>query len=828
MEHVYIEPRTPQRNGKVERSHRSDENELYPRLTCKDDVDLEEKLAVWARFNKNDRPHGAHKGKTPYEVLREKRSARPTAGAIRNITTTTPCTVGSRRCGDWDQAKLRDFKHLGMESCVLASRLLPEAQKDPAHQIGARALMWQVSPMQNLDFRAPGRVKSASELVRRAWPQATPRQREAAFAAGEVRVAGEIQRTPMMRVPPGSRIQVTAREGQQKPAPTEVQILQRGRDFCIVDKPRGWPSHQATPEGLDARQLVAATIGLTIETLWPVHRLDADVGGAWLIALSKEAASRLSTVLAQSDVEKEYRAIVPRLPWRSGRFLAGIDGKQAETIFQVITSEHEEGDTCEVSLKLVTGRTHQLRRHLAGARCAIIGDPLYGGIVTEGDLRLYSRSITIASEGIEAVAPEPPGFQVSEAIYAETDRTSEVLVSHATAIALARGHPWILSDTETSDVGGMRPGSLAIARSVRGKRVCECRIEGPGRIAARLWTQGGKTKPCNASIAERVASALGRRAELIQSRLDKRATTSFRLVHGEADGLPGLMVDRVGDELRVLSMWRGSRAFERETIDSLIDALGDNLGVVMVRHFAERPKGQFLSTFVYDGTPSDKPFVVKERGLSFEVDTGLGEPLRSRPGFGLYIDQRENRESVANQVRSTGGGRWLNLFCHTGAFSVAALAAGADEVTSVDLSKPYLMTLERNLELNSIDSSRHTAVKMDVRRYVEKWQKNDRFDGIILDPPTASAAGKKFWSARKGQALLVEECLKHLSPRGVILVCRNDHGAKESLRHLVNRASQKAGVKLQGMIEAGPGADFPSVRAFREGEAFEGVLATRK
>ncbi|MFP8876869.1 MAG: class I SAM-dependent methyltransferase, partial [Myxococcota bacterium] len=315
---------------------------------------------------------------------------------------------------------------------------------------------------------------------------------------------------------------------------------------------------------------------------------------------------------------------------------------------------------------------------------------------------------------------------------------------------------------------------------------------------------------------------------LIQGCSDKRGTTSFRLVHGEADGLPGLMIDRVGDELRVLSLWQGSAAFERETIDAIIDALGRNLGVVMVRHFSERPKGQFLSTFAYGGNPSDKPFVVKERGLLFEVDTGLGEPLRSRPGFGLYIDQRDNRESVANQILSTGGGRWLNLFCHTGAFSVAALAAGADEVTSVDLSNPYLMTLERNLELNTIDPSRHTAVKMDVQRYVEKLQKNDRFDGIIIDPPTASAAGKQFWSVRKNQARLVEECLKHLSPGGVVLVCRNDHGAKESLRNLVNRASQNAGVKLQGMIEAGPGADFPSIRAFREGEAFEGVFATRK
>ena len=287
------------------------------------------------------------------------------------------------------------------------------------------------------------------------------------------------------------------------------------------------------------------------------------------------------------------------------------------------------------------------------------------------------------------------------------------------------------------------------------------------------------------------------------------------------------MVDRVGGELRVLSMWRGTEAFEREAIDALIETLGGDLPVVMVRHFADRPKGQFLSVEAYRGEPCPRPFSVEERGLLFEVDTGLADPFRSRPGFGLYIDQRANRDRITKRIRTATGGRWLNLFCHTGAFSIAALAAGADEVTSVDLSRPYLKTLERNLELNNIDSSRHQSIKLDVQRFVEKWSSRDRYDGIILDPPTAAAAGKQFWSVRKGQAQLVEQCLSHLTPKGTLLVCRNDHGAREDLRGLVNRAAAKAGVRLKRINEAGPGSDFPEVEGFREGNAFDGVIATR-
>jgi 23S rRNA (cytosine1962-C5)-methyltransferase len=572
-----------------------------------------------------------------------------------------------------------------------------------------------------------------------------------------------------------------------------------------------------------------------------VHRLDADVGGAWLIALSKRAAGRLSESFARADVQKEYRAITPKLPWREGHFRAGIDGKPAETIFQVVARDATGSDpgnpnteTCEVSLTLVTGRTHQLRRHLAGARYAILGDSLYGGVMVEGGLRLYSRSIAIENEGVHAVAPEPSGFQVSEAIYAVSTKPAEITVSHATAVALGRGHPWVLTDTETSDVGGLRPGSLVRVRSARGKQLAECRIEGPGRIAARVWAKAGvqRTNSSNSSstsseISSRVRRALERRAKLLQGISSEHGTTAFRLVHGEADALPGLMIDRVGEELRVLSMWRGSEAFERDAIDAVIDALGGDPAVVMIRNFADCPKGQFLSTVAYRGDPNPEPFTVKERGLLFEVDTGLANPLRSRPGFGLYIDQRSNRDRITKLIRRVGGGRWLNLFCHTGAFSIAALKAGADEVTSVDLSRPYLKTLERNLELNAIDPGRHTPIKLDVQRFVEKWSARDRFDGIILDPPTAAAAGKQFWSVRKGQAQLVEQCLSHLTPNGTLLVCRNDHGAKETLRDLVNRAAAKGGIKLRGVDEAGPGTDFPELAGFREGDAFDGIIATR-
>ena len=179
------------------------------------------------------------------------------------------------------------------------------------------------------------------------------------------------------------------------------------------------------------------------------------------------------------------------------------------------------------------------------------------------------------------------------------------------------------------------------------------------------------------------------------------------------------------------------------------------------------------------------------------------------------------------KIHERGGGRWLNLFSHIGAFSVAALDAGADFVTSVDLSRPYLDALLRNLERNDLAKGRSECVKMDALRYLERLPKKERFDGIVLDPPTAAAAGRRFWSARKSQAKLVGLCLQRLHPGGTLLCCRNDHGAKDALREVVNRVAGEAGVRLRDLKEAPPGPDFPRLEGFREGDAFEGVLATR-
>jgi 23S rRNA (cytosine1962-C5)-methyltransferase len=482
----------------------------------------------------------------------------------------------------------------------------------------------------------------------------------------------------------------------------------------------------------------------------------------------------------------------------------------------------------ELALTAGGGGAAQVRFHLGRAGFPVIGDARHGGVAAPGGLRLRSARLRLPGAGVDVEASEPADFWPDEPVFPAEHPRPTLVVSRATARALTRGHPWILTDAETSDVGRHRPGTLVDVQSVGGEPAGVARVEGRGRIAARLWAAGSRRGDV-ASVEERVAAALARRRGL----LEDGEIDALRLIHGEADGLPGLAVDRLGPLLRILVTGRACEPIIDRALYALLPPLAAALGpdppVVRVVHLASPPSGRLRGVEVVrgalDGVGGEGGRVrVRERGLAFWIDPGVGDPYRPRPGTGLFLDQRENRARVA---RAAAGGRWLNLFCHTGAFSAVALAAGAREVVSVDLSAPYLRWLEANLAENGLAGARHRGVRMDVRRYLERLGRDETFDGIVFDPPTAARAGRRFWSVRREGGAMLDGCLRRLRPGGILLACRNDRGSRDSLRSLVRAVADAAGIALAGVAEAPPGPDFPRLAAFPEGDAFEGVVATR-
>jgi 23S rRNA (cytosine1962-C5)-methyltransferase len=248
--------------------------------------------------------------------------------------------------------------------------------------------------------------------------------------------------------------------------------------------------------------------------------------------------------------------------------------------------------------------------------------------------------------------------------------------------------------------------------------------------------------------------------------------------------------------------------------------------VVEVLHLRERPPGELVCVRLVAGDAAalPEPLVVHEGALRFEVELGLAEPARPRPGVGFFLDQRENRARLA---RRAAGGRFLNLFAHTGGFSAALLAGGADEVWSIDLSAPYLELLERNLTRSGLPLTRHHGVRREARRFLAELEPEARFDGVVLDPPTAASSGRRFWSVRRDLEPLAAAALARLAPGGFLLLTRQDRAGRGGLGELVTRAAASAHVPLAAVEPAPPGRDFPGLRGFPEGLPFEAVLATR-
>ncbi|MAE96187.1 MAG: hypothetical protein CL910_16150 [Deltaproteobacteria bacterium] len=497
---------------------------------------------------------------------------------------------------------------------------------------------------------------------------------------------------------------------------------------------------------------------------------------------------------------RQVRVLTAPLPWRE----AGAAGWQVRRRCARPSLWELEAETGEAT-------TADLLSWLAVQGSPVVGDVRRGGVLVAGGLRVCARDDATPADWW----PEEPPFPPQDA---------ELEISEATRAALQRGHPWVLSDAGLGDVGRFPSGHRVRLGTRAGGDAGLARIEGAGRLAARRWAAPGSASP---EVGARVAAALERRACLHQAAGREDGTDAYRLIHGEADGLPGLAVDRLGSVLRILVQGRAALTLRDEVAEALHAVSGSGLPAGLPRievvHLRKPEEGWVrCATALDEDLPLDERgrLVVREAGLQFEVDPGLAEPRRARPGVGLFLDQRANRERVRALAR---GGRFANLFAHTGAFSAALLAGGAREVWSVDLSAAYLGELEANLARNDLGARAHHAVKLDARRFLERAE-GPGFDGLIIDPPTAAAAGRRYWSVRRDLEPLLKVALRRLAPGGFLLVTRNAQRRREPLSELLLRVARRAGAPGAELSEAPAGPDFPGELHFPEGDPFEGIL----
>lgn len=382
--------------------------------------------------------------------------------------------------------------------------------------------------------------------------------------------------------------------------------------------------------------------------------------------------------------------------------------------------------------------------------------------------------------------------------------------------SLLRLHPWVFASAfQTPDVP-IASGSTVSLVDANGQFLARASYSPHSQIRARVWTFNDEEVD-KEFFRRRIRAALNSRHKL---QLEDQGDAQ-RLIHGESDGIPGLIVDRYGDVLVLQSLTAGTEFWKQTFADLLIEEIG--VQIIYERSDADVRELEGLQpiTGSLRGELHTSRFTIQEHGLKFNVDVQHGHKT------GFYLDQRENRRRVGELSKDRDV---LNCFCYTGGFSIHALANGAKSVLSVDSSADALTLLEENLKLNNLPAERHTSMEGDVFQLLRRFRDEARsFDLIVLDPPKfapTSAHAEKAARAYKDINLLA---FKLLRAGGILVTFSCSGGVDATLfQKIVASAALDASVDAVIIEHLSQGVDHPVSLHFPEGAYLKGLVCVKK
>lgn len=385
--------------------------------------------------------------------------------------------------------------------------------------------------------------------------------------------------------------------------------------------------------------------------------------------------------------------------------------------------------------------------------------------------------------------------------------------------SLLRRHPWVFGGSVQK--GGADPGETVRVQAKDGSFLAWGAYSPESQIRVRAWSFDEHEYIDAAFFSRRVAAAVALRSRL------PIASTGVRLVHGEADGLPGLVVDRYGDTLSAQFQSAGVEKWKGVIADALLAATGLTKLYERSDASVRSLEGLAAHTGWLRGDPGDPAatdITIQEHDWQLTVDVAQGHKT------GFYLDQRDNRGKLRDWVRAFGCQRVLNCYSYTGGFTVAALAGGAREVVSVDSSGPALARVQAHVALNGFDAARSTVLDADVNQTLrEALQRGESFDCIVLDPPKFAPTAAHAERAARAYKDINRLALKLLSPGGLLLTFSCSGGINADLFHKI-----VAGAAIDAQVD-GPiiarlegAADHPTTLAFPEGEYLKGLAILKK
>lgn len=377
--------------------------------------------------------------------------------------------------------------------------------------------------------------------------------------------------------------------------------------------------------------------------------------------------------------------------------------------------------------------------------------------------------------------------------------------------SLLRRHPWVFQGSIAN--GKADAGETVRVQAADGRFLAWAAFSPSSMIRVRAWSFDEAERIDEAFFARRIAKALALRARLpIES-------DGVRLIHGEADGLPGLIVDRYGDLLSAQFLSAGTERWKQTLAELLLKATGCTRLYERSDSGVRKLEGLEPAAGWLRGEGATE-VTIREHDWKLTLDVAEGHKT------GFYLDQRDNRKLFADTVKHFELKRVLNCYCYTGGFSVAALAGGAQRVVSVDSSAPALARATAHVALNGFDASRHEARDADVNQTLRDALKSGEvFDAIVLDPPKFAPTAAHAERAARAYKDINRLALKLLAPGGALFTFSCSGGVGPELFHkIVAGAGMDAGVDgaIYARVAAAP--DHPQTLVFPEGEYLKGLV----
>lgn len=377
--------------------------------------------------------------------------------------------------------------------------------------------------------------------------------------------------------------------------------------------------------------------------------------------------------------------------------------------------------------------------------------------------------------------------------------------------SLKRFHPWIFSGAIAYAEGEPEEGEVVDVYTSK-KEFIACGHFQIGSIAVRVLSFAQETVD-HAFWVRKLESARALRVAL--GLIGNSQTDTYRLVHGEGDNLPGLIIDIYGSTAVMQAHSAGMHVCRLEIADALIQVMGDTVRNIYYKSETTLPfKADLLAKengFIKGGSTDN---VAMENGLRFHVDWLKGQKT------GFFVDQRENRHLLE---RYASGRNVLNMFCYTGGFSFYAMRGGAKLVHSVDSSAKAIDLTNENVKLNFPDDPRHQAYAEDAFKFLDRM--GDQYDLIILDPPAFAKHRDALRNALRGYTKLNAKAFEKIRPGGILFTFScSQVVTKENFRNAVFTAAAQAGRSVRILHQLTQPGDHPVNIYHPEGEYLKGLV----